>query len=102
MTRHPPKSTLLPYPALSRSAVERERDRLGRQDTRPAVAEPDELVPVMVDALADDRADDRVEAGAVSAAGQDADARHGAEDRKSTRLNSSHANTSYAVFCLKK
>src|SRR3712207_8633652 len=26
----------------------------------------------------------------------------GAEDRKSTRLNSSHANTSYAVFCLKK
>src|SRR3712207_9007082 len=27
---------------------------------------------------------------------------HGAEDRKSTRLNSSHANISYAVFCLKK
>src|SRR3712207_6947159 len=29
-------------------------------------------------------------------------ARHGVEDRKSTRLNSSHANISYAVFCLKK
>src|SRR3712207_6991704 len=29
-------------------------------------------------------------------------ARHGAADRKSTRLNSSHANISYAVFCLKK
>src|SRR5947209_15476973 len=28
--------------------------------------------------------------------------RHGGEDRKSTRLNSSHANISYAVFCLKK
>src|SRR3712207_8019751 len=28
--------------------------------------------------------------------------RHGARDRKSTRLNSSHANISYAVFCLKK
>src|SRR5258707_6096173 len=28
--------------------------------------------------------------------------RHGAGDRKSTRLNSSHANISYAVFCLKK
>src|SRR3712207_7785935 len=28
--------------------------------------------------------------------------RHAAEDRKSTRLNSSHANISYAVFCLKK
>src|SRR3712207_9083338 len=27
---------------------------------------------------------------------------HGLEDRKSTRLNSSHANISYAVFCLKK
>src|SRR3712207_6891762 len=27
---------------------------------------------------------------------------HGARDRKSTRLNSSHANISYAVFCLKK
>src|SRR5215217_6361197 len=31
-----------------------------------------------------------------------ASARHGGGDRKSTRLNSSHANTSYAVFCLKK
>src|SRR5438445_9699481 len=30
------------------------------------------------------------------------DRRHGAQDRKSTRLNSSHANISYAVFCLKK
>src|SRR3712207_8574243 len=29
-------------------------------------------------------------------------ARAGTEDRKSTRLNSSHANISYAVFCLKK
>src|SRR3712207_8405731 len=39
-------------------------------------------------------------AGAVSAA--DRAALHAAEDRKSTRLNSSHANISYAVFCLKK
>src|SRR5947209_14925968 len=31
-----------------------------------------------------------------------AEQRHGDRDRKSTRLNSSHANISYAVFCLKK
>src|SRR3712207_5149654 len=34
--------------------------------------------------------------------GQDKNAQPAAEDRKSTRLNSSHANISYAVFCLKK
>src|SRR3712207_7326477 len=34
--------------------------------------------------------------------GHDATPRDGVEDRKSTRLNSSHANISYAVFCLKK
>src|SRR5215203_2446740 len=36
------------------------------------------------------------------ASGQVADAQHPRRDRKSTRLNSSHANISYAVFCLKK
>src|SRR3712207_6850970 len=44
-----------------------------------------------------------VEVGAQLDAGRDARREDGlAEDRKSTRLNSSHANISYAVFCLKK
>ena len=51
-----------------------ELDRLVLEHARPAVAEADELVVVLVDALADDAADDRVESGAVSAAGEDADA----------------------------
>src|SRR3712207_7954447 len=39
---------------------------------------------------------------ASAALGDDLGEPHNAEDRKSTRLNSSHANISYAVFCLKK
>src|SRR5438445_5918261 len=54
------------------------------------------------------RAAGRVAKGAVRAAGEDLPRGHPdpgqarREDRKSTRLNSSHANISYAVFCLKK
>ena len=58
-------------------ALERQLDAVAVEHAGPAVAEADELVAVGVDALADDAADDRVEAGAVAAAGQHADA-HGA------------------------
>src|SRR3712207_7759520 len=40
--------------------------------------------------------------GLLQPHGIEKQAQHGARDRKSTRLNSSHANISYAVFCLKK
>src|SRR3712207_7001772 len=91
MIRRPPRSTLFPYTTLFRSiryagpsplkdeAVQREiaaqEERLGERGRvliRASGTEP--VIRVMAEA----------------------------EDRKSTRLNSSHANISYAVFCLKK
>src|SRR2546430_15626050 len=73
MIRRPPRSTLFPYTTLFRS-------------NRPAIArrhEPQHLLSVPL------------------AAGKLA-VRRGRVDRKSTRLNSSHSQISYAVFCLKK
>ena len=51
-----------------------QRHRVVLERAPPAVAEADELVAVLLDALADRAADDRVQAGAVAAAGQHADA----------------------------
>src|SRR3712207_8185386 len=83
MIRRPPRSTLFPYTTLFRSEVARLEVLHLRADLRhPA----DDLVP----------GDDRVDGVLPLVAG-------GVQvDRKSTRLNSSHANISYAVFCLKK
>src|SRR3712207_7170086 len=72
MIRRPPRSTLFPYTTLFRSLVS------GHYDSR---------VTDVMDATSD-------------APGANDDA--SGVDRKSTRLNSSHANISYAVFCLKK
>src|SRR3712207_7605777 len=88
MIRRPPRSTLFPYTTLFRS---RSGDRAGapalrgeghgdRLARRPAPGRP------------------RIREGAPGRAVVPRSAR----DRKSTRLNSSHANISYAVFCLKK
>src|SRR3712207_7352124 len=79
MIRRPPRSTLFPYTTLFRSggADRRRRADLRRARQRGRVGEP-----VAVQARP---------AGATDRG-----------DRKSTRLNSSHANISYAVFCLKK
>src|SRR3712207_7584316 len=94
MIRRPPRSTLFPYTTLFRSGkprsaarVERLRDQVGDQprivDRRQIQGADVELAP----------------AQAVDELGHEPGL---AEDRKSTRLNSSHANISYAVFCLKK
>src|SRR5438445_1176024 len=72
MMRRPPRSTLFPYTTLFRSM--RDTDHL--RSRRLAVF--------------------------LSLALVGSGDRNTARDRKSTRLNSSHANTSYAVFCLKK
>src|SRR3712207_7553606 len=88
MIRRPPRSTLFPYTTLFRSETERV--------DLDAVAEP--AVPGVLDAVALLRQ-------LVPELGEGAHLAHlldEAEDRKSTRLNSSHANISYAVFCLKK
>src|SRR3712207_8407489 len=84
MIRRPPRSTLFPYTTLFRSTAE---DAALRRPADPT-APPGNLDvrPASAGARA---------AGAGPGAG-------GSGDRKSTRLNSIHANISYAVFCLKK
>src|SRR3712207_8537085 len=84
MIRRPPRSTLFPYTTLFRSAVDQRADRQEPHELDPAQAVGQRPHPGR-----------RVR----DAPGLDPDARG---DRKSTRLNSSHANISYAVFCLKK
>src|SRR3989454_1621531 len=94
MIRRPPRSTLFPYTTLFRSGPHRYRpSALGSHHLdasarrRRARQAPDHSI----------RADLGDRAGRWNAAGECA-----AEDRKSTRLNSSHLVISYAVFCLKK
>src|SRR3712207_8312462 len=84
MIRRPPRSTLFPYTTLFRS----------EEQGREHVGDPDLL---------------EVEQHEPETEDQDSPSRRGRgdhgprhQDRKSTRLNSSHANISYAVFCLKK
>src|SRR2546427_7508279 len=72
MIRRPPRSTLFPYTTLFRSAQTGE----GGRNTDRADVCPDPRRPAAV--------------------------REESRDRKSTRLNSSHSQISYAVFCLKK
>src|SRR3712207_7191873 len=82
MIRRPPRSTLFPYTTLFRSGTARPM-----LPTLMARAAPK---GVFLIASATGRAMAMPMASAAT------------EDRKSTRLNSSHANISYAVFCLKK
>src|SRR3712207_9002191 len=97
MIRRPPRSTLFPYTTLFRSepgARLRREPREGRVSTDPncGVAHGDETTGPT----------DRVLVAVFASPVAAALVRYAAEDRKSTRLNSSHANISYAVFCLKK
>src|SRR3712207_7335436 len=94
MIRRPPRSTLFPYTTLFRS-----RQFLGCRRHQPPTR--DDEVVAQSDDVGEQRQqeDDRLFLVVVP----DVDAgREQAQDRKSTRLNSSHANISYAVFCLKK
>src|SRR3712207_7370585 len=87
MIRRPPRSTLFPYTTLFRSLGYPLRHGAAASGGRAPVSFP-----------------------RTAARGGGAERRHHAagphgavcRDRKSTRLNSSHANISYAVFCLKK
>src|SRR3712207_8019134 len=87
MIRRPPRSTLFPYTTLFRSAdsggaliLSGSAHGDAREEVEQDHPDDDEQYP-----------DDASEAQRLAP-----------EDRKSTRLNSSHANISYAVFCLKK
>src|SRR3712207_7908891 len=83
MIRRPPRSTLFPYTTLFRSP-------------KPKAEK------LMLEVHNDGKA--IVSSGTREAMERDVTAMHeyGLRDRKSTRLNSSHANISYAVFCFKK
>src|SRR3712207_7392457 len=80
MIRRPPRSTLFPYTTLFRSRVRRAASRIERRPETSMKRRPDRSSTI------------RSGFGRVARC----------KDRKSTRLNSSHANISYAVFCLKK
>src|SRR3712207_6972856 len=83
MIRRPPRSTLFPYTTLFRSDGSEAFRQANGNGGRVNVATP-------------------VFDGATVEDVDEALCRWQDEDRKSTRLNSSHANISYAVFCLKK
>src|SRR3712207_8061435 len=97
MIRRPPRSTLFPYTTLFRSGCELRRSE-GIGDA-PFLVDLDLLEPAGRDGEAERL--DLSEAGIVGL-DVEVDLGGGVVDRKSTRLNSSHANISYAVFCLKK
>src|SRR5688572_30934628 len=94
MIRRPPRSTLFPYTTLFRSSEEQERakkrflrvatdrryEQTGHERSQQSIQQRERRFK---------------ERGA-------GDAAHEQRDRKSTRLNSSHSQISYAVFCLKK
>src|SRR3712207_7385126 len=95
MIRRPPRSTLFPYTTLFRSRGGHTGEAVTLHDAGEALA----LAGAgHVDLLAGgEGVDGELLAHGVGGGVSGADL-----DRKSTRLNSSHANISYAVFCLKK
>src|SRR3712207_7364514 len=96
MIRRPPRSTLFPYTTLFRS--EEGREVLSLEDVLGDDVEPD--VVLVRHEVEEARRGNLEGDDNLGRAGRS----HGVDegDRKSTRLNSSHANISYAVFCLKK
>src|SRR3712207_7386551 len=87
MIRRPPRSTLFPYTTLFRSLL---GELLAPGALRDVRVRPRDLLALR-----------RAARVVVRVLAQQEERALG-EDRKSTRLNSSHANISYAVFCLKK
>src|SRR3712207_7415398 len=97
MIRRPPRSTLVPYTTLFPSDVVTVQRALGHRSPSTMLDTYSHLWP---------SAEDRTRAGAATLTdlvfGHPADSvwTEDTPDRKRTRLNSSHANISYAVFCL--
>src|SRR3712207_7950793 len=102
MIRRPPRSTLFPYTTLFRSPRKLDsslysglRQTPGRKVLVRSLQHVTRVWQVATRAQqTSQREKGRARASGIVAADQ--------RDRKSTRLNSSHANISYAVFCLKK
>src|SRR3712207_6909843 len=88
MIRRPPRSTLFPYTTLFRSEPTREGIRVRYRID--GILQENSALPK------------KIQASLISRVKIMASMDIAEKDRKSTRLNSSHANISYAVFCLKK
>src|SRR5690348_18017544 len=91
MTPHPPRPTLFPYTTLFRSeagAADAARQPAHHAEAVRGLGSPDD--------------GGREPARLLDELGTAEAATGGEQDRKSTRLNSSHPSNSYAVFCLKK
>src|SRR2546430_3255523 len=98
MIRRPPRSTLFPYTTLFRSGRRHEPATLPRGG--PPVRVRHSRAAVGNDSLPGPRDEPRDGQRPVAASADRSSASR--VDRKSTRLNSSHSQISYAVFCLKK
>src|SRR5688572_31185993 len=92
MIRRPPRSTLFPYTTLFRSGV-----RVAVRDSGTGIDEVD--LDHIFQAFYTTKTHGLGMGLAIALSIVEA---HGGRDRKSTRLNSSHSQISYAVFCLKK
>src|SRR2546430_3163225 len=89
MIRRPPRSTLFPYTTLFRSPIQLLRQGVDGRETRAPLS-----LLLGIERVRQTEIEVRGHAGGARAGG--------IGDRKSTRLNSSHSQISYAVFCLKK
>src|SRR3712207_7627648 len=95
MIRRPPRSTLFPYTTLFRSGS---MSRVSCRPSRCVLRAPGRPVDLDDHPAGGDPRFEQLERCVRAGVGEQPHAL----DRKSTRLNSSHANISYAVFCLKK
>src|SRR3712207_8830606 len=91
MIRRPPRSTLFPYTTLFRSPARPERREIHVSSMITAAPLAQDPAPTLVGERVNSQGSRKAKELLLAD-----------EDRKSTRLNSSHANISYAVFCLKK
>src|SRR3712207_7825637 len=97
MIRRPPRSTLFPYTTLFRSSAGEDADVPDLDHSQPATLTGARLAFVGAGVMAESMI-----AGLLAKRLVTPHQIVASQDRKSTRLNSSHANISYAVFCLKK
>src|SRR3712207_7368061 len=91
MIRRPPRSTLFPYTTLFRSLFELSAQKMIQVEKQAHILSMERVEQRLANYLLD-----------LSKVANDYRFSLPMKDRKSTRLNSSHANISYAVFCLKK
>src|SRR3712207_8331985 len=99
MIRRPPRSTLFPYTTLFRS---RDRSELVEHLAENFIRALRHLIEHCIEPGVKGYTPSDFPLAHLEQSGLDRLTIQHPEDRKSTRLNSSHANISYAVFCLKK